>query len=114
MNHSFKRPAVPPKFSLPTTSKGDEQSIANDIIQLPKPSTSKQQENTESHLVKQYLHQHNKTKEPPQMNVSRPPIAVDTDDLEELDYLATKSVFLFGFPAGERLDSLILGSSPFF
>lgn len=107
MNHSFKRPVAPPKFNLGTTSKGNTQPIAKDIVKLSKarPSTSKQHDNTENHLVNQYLNQSDGVTGPKK----RLEPAVDTDDLLDLDYFANKTVFLFGF-SGETLDSLILGT----
>lgn len=104
MNHSFKRPVLPPKCSLATLSKGHKQQIIKDISELQKPHTCQEDNNSESILVNHYLNQHDGLN----ANRARQETVVDTEELEELNYLANKSVFLFGF-SGETLESLILG-----
>ncbi|XP_063704321.1 DNA topoisomerase 2-binding protein 1 [Culicoides brevitarsis] len=103
MNHSFKRPVVPPKLNLAPTNQAEE---SNDTGKVKKSveSTSKDQTDAESNFVKQYLCQQEKPLNAPEVKLDT---NIDTEDLEELNYLADKTVFLFGF-AGETLESLIL------
>uniref|UniRef100_A0A336KB18 CSON006828 protein n=1 Tax=Culicoides sonorensis TaxID=179676 RepID=A0A336KB18_CULSO len=101
MNHSFKRPSAPPKFSLHTLSdKENELSIKNisksrNIIQNPKPGSSKEHE-LNHELVNQYLSHHEATKlSTSGLKACEPDTEIHTEDLEKLNYFENKTVFVW-------------------
>lgn len=111
MNHSFKRPAMPPKPTTSGASSNNHQETPKQPASLMKTSRVlnfvKDGEN-ENDLMSQYLEeQPDKNIEPQTSQIqmteeSEIDTEVNTEDIDKLNFLQDKTIFLFGFKESEE------------